>query len=342
MAPRCPTCAGPPAPPPLAPPPSAPPPLAPPPFAPPVGDTLDGRAHDVRRPHRRVRPRSPHQAYRRRGVGAAQQGAERGGVRSRGGVNHQAGLHRRDQRAGCGRCQQAEGGPLAGPGRVEHVVGAGPVVGRAPGQQVMAERSQRPHVRRGVGVAARCDRRVEVLRRPVDPRRVLAGRSCHAEVGKQRHAVGGEQHVGRGDVAVHHPEPVRNGQRRGQGRGDRDDLTGVEHAPAGQQGGQRPTRRVVEHQDVTDDGAQPHDVRRVEPAQQRGLPAQQLQSHRVGARPQPLQGHHVTGGELACPPDLAGGAEAQHRLDVVPRHLPHLVHGWQPTLPRPAVRVVHT
>jgi hypothetical protein len=137
-------------------------------------------------------------------------------------------------------------------------------VRRAAGQHLVADGGQRPHVGgRTRGPAAR-DGRVDVLGRAVDGGLPLPRDAGHPQVSEQRHAVGGEQHVGRRDVPVHQPARVRGRQRLGERPADRHHLARVERTAAGQQGRQRAAGGVVEDQDRpgtgADDVAQPDDV----------------------------------------------------------------------------------
>jgi hypothetical protein len=94
---------------------------------------------------------------------------------------------------------------------------------------------------------------------------------------------------------------------------------------------------VVEDEDgvrtLADDRPQPHDVRRVQGAQQRGLAAQRLDGCRVRTRVEALERDGLTGRQLAGPPHLTGGAEADERDDVVAGKGPHLAH--RRSLPEP-------
>ena len=199
-----------------------------------------GHAHDVRRAlldGRRGR-RSRGEADRRGGVGPPQQRGEGRGVRPGTRVGGERRLDRRDQRAGCVRGEQPQRCPLAGHRCAEDRRCADAVVRRGAGEQVVADRGEGPDVCSRIRFTACCDRRVDVLSGAVDGRELLTRQPRDTEVGQHRHALGGEQHVGRRDVAVHQTGRVRRRQARRQGGGHGDDLTWVERSATRQQGGQ--------------------------------------------------------------------------------------------------------
>ena len=78
-------------------------------------------------------------------------------------------------------------------------------LGRAAGQAVPAQRRQRIHItfRLQPGPDGVHRRRVaETLRSGVGHRHGVSGHAGHAQVGQQRFAVGGEQHIAGRDIAV--------------------------------------------------------------------------------------------------------------------------------------------
>jgi hypothetical protein len=107
-------------------------------------------------------------------------------LRRVGGQPRLDGLHQRARR---GRREQPERRPRARHRRVEDLGDGRAVVRRGAGEHVVADRGERPHVGRGVRVAAGRHGGVDVLGRPVDLREPLPRDARDAEVGEQRHAL---------------------------------------------------------------------------------------------------------------------------------------------------------
>ena len=102
-----------------------------------------------------------------------------------------------------------------------------------------------------------------------------------AEVGEHGTAVGEEEHVARGDVAVHHPAVVQVGEGAGQRRQDGDHLARVEAAAGAHERRQAPAGGELGDQGGPAVGGaggaqQGQQVRVVEPPLERGLAPRRL------------------------------------------------------------------
>jgi hypothetical protein len=179
-----------------------------------------------------------------------------------------------------------------------------------------------------LGFRATGQRRVGELRRQPADLSCLTGERGDTEVGQQGLALGGEQHVGRGDVAVHDALRMHFGKRLRERCTDRDDLARAQRAADGDQCGQAAARRIVEHQYQAGrrrpHRTKPQHVLVPHAGQQRGLAAQvigcgRLCGQRVRAGDQPLQGDLFATAQFDRSPDLAGAPEAQQLMDAIAR-----------------------
>ncbi len=283
----------------------------------PRGHDRARRGRDVpaypRRPDRARRPRPRRAEPRPRAVQVDRDELRRGPQ-----------PHRQRGSTGRRRAGAAESCPQPGVGLVRTSAVRRPGVGRT--QQAVAQLDQ------GLDVVGGGRSPVRLQPRP-------------PQIGQQRSTHSVEQHRRGADPSVHQPEGMQRCQRLCQRHGDGGDLARREPPPPGDQGRERPpSGELADHHQAAvqraTDGAHRQQVRDGRGRGQVGL--QQLQ--RLGRRSgvQPREGHPVAAGEVAAPPHLPGGAEAEQLLGRESLRSPGVVHDRKSASARGPVRVVHS